>query len=132
MVVGPDWDARPNSSDGLGGTTVPTDEDGDKLADNLKRPAILNVKRVLDAGCDSLDANPGGGMAPKSELLTEGLGGKGKIWQSPLADNYRDEIRGIIECISTKVSDTAEEAQEDYDGEPLQVKETDKRAKWGK
>ena len=93
MVVGPDWDARPNSSDGLGGTTVPTDEDGDKLADNLKRPAILNVKRVLDVGCDSLDANPGGGMAPKSELLTEGLGGKGKIWQSPLADNYRDEIR---------------------------------------
>lgn len=71
-------------------------------------------------------------MAPKSELLTEGLGGKGKIWQSPLADNYRDEIRGIIEYISTKVSDTAEEAQEDYDGEPLQVKETDKRAKWGK
>lgn len=112
--MGPSW-AQHSGGEG----------DDDKLVPNLKRPAM---KKVLDA----LDAGPTSGMMPKSDMLTEGLGGDGKIWQTtPLADNYRTEIAGIIDRITSKVSAVRDDVSDDHAREPEQVKKSDRRAKWG-
>ncbi|MDO5063984.1 MAG: hypothetical protein Q4E00_03180 [Actinomyces bowdenii] len=109
------------------------DEGGDdKMVPNLKRPAMKKVLDALDDACDDLDAGPTSGMMPKSDMLTEGLGGDGKIWQTkPLADNYRTEIKGIIDRITSKVSTVRDDVSDDHAKEPEQVKKSDRRAKWG-
>ncbi|CAM2750577.1 hypothetical protein ACSL103130_01015 [Actinomyces slackii] len=130
MVVGPDWDARPNADDGLGGTPRETDEDGDKLVPNLKRPAMKRVLDTLDSAEDDLDAGATSGMTPKSHMLTNGLGGEGSVWKSPLAETSRTAAVGVIDKITSQVSSTRQDVSDDHSAEPEKVKETDSRATW--
>lgn len=71
------------------------------------------------------------GETPKSAKLTEGLGDDGGVWQSTLAETTREDLVGIIDAITSKVSDTYDDVDAAWSAEPDYVAEDDSRARWG-
>lgn len=70
---------------------------------NYKKVALKVVLDSLKAaeqavGADYMDT----GEAPKSQTLTEGLGGEGSVWQSPKADAAYTVLESIISSIGSK------------------------------
>nr|WP_311153714.1 hypothetical protein [uncultured Actinomyces sp.] len=92
------------------------------------------MKVVLDSlkaaeqavGADYMDT----GEAPKSQTLTEGLGGEGSVWQSPKADAAYTVLESIISSIGSKFKDATTAVEDEWNLEPTYVDKSDARAEW--
>lgn len=101
---------------------------------NYKKVALKVVLDSLAAAKQTVGADTDEtGAAPKSETLTEGLGGSGEdsVWQSPLADTAHETVAEIISSITGKFVFTDDQVDQEWFPEPTYVDATDSRATWG-
>ena len=126
----------PAPSPQVGPVEVPPEPEVDPPTDpnqaiNYKKVALKVVLDSLKAaeqavGADYMDT----GEAPKSQTLTEGLGGEGSVWQSPKADAAYTVLESIISSIGSKFRDATTAVEDEWNLEPTYVDKSDARAEW--